>query len=488
MARACPSCGNNEINTDEKSGTTYCERCGTVVEENAIVSEVVFGETSTGAAVVQGSFVAADQTHVKSLGPGKHHTVESREQTLANGRRRISALAIALGLPERLTVAATRWFTLAVSHNFVQGRRSQYVVASCLYIVCRQELTSHQLIDFSDVLQVNVFILGSTFLKLVRCLSLKLPIVDPSLYISRFAAMLEFGHETQRVASDAVRLVQRMDRDWIQQGRRPSGICGACLLIAARMNNFRRTIAEIVHVVKVADMTVLKRLQEFKSTDSSDLTVEQFRNIWIEHGGNPPSYDQTRVRKRPKTQEEEEEEEEEDDDERIETPINPSLLEAAASAHAAIEEDEAEAMQGAAALKTQKITTHPPTQEGALVVPMKAAVDVPQDGVEETLSDLDDEELDAFILDDTAANVKTKVWMEFNHDYLAAQEQKRLKADADGKVLKKEPHKRKKRAPPRDSHTADLPDTPAESAKQMFKQRNFSKKLNYAVLDHLFDS
>jgi transcription factor IIIB subunit 2 len=65
-------------------------------------------------------------------------------------------------------------------------------------------------------------------LKLVRELNLRLPLVDPSIYIHRFAAMLEFGDKTSAVAADALRLVQRMSRDWIQTGRRPAGICGAC--------------------------------------------------------------------------------------------------------------------------------------------------------------------------------------------------------------------------------------------------------------------
>ena len=43
----------------------------------------------------------------------------------------------------------------------------------------------------------------------------------------------------------ALRLVQRMKRDWIQTGRRPSGICGAALLIAARVHGFRRTQREV---------------------------------------------------------------------------------------------------------------------------------------------------------------------------------------------------------------------------------------------------
>jgi transcription factor IIIB 90 kDa subunit len=48
------------------------------------------------------------------------------------------------------------------------------------------------------------------------------------------------------------------------RGRRPAGICGAALLLAARMNNFRRSVEEIVQVVKIADTTLKKRLDEFK--------------------------------------------------------------------------------------------------------------------------------------------------------------------------------------------------------------------------------
>lgn len=39
-----------------------CTRCGTVVSQNAIVSEISFGETSGGAAMVQGSYIGNDQS------------------------------------------------------------------------------------------------------------------------------------------------------------------------------------------------------------------------------------------------------------------------------------------------------------------------------------------------------------------------------------------------------------------------------------------
>lgn len=137
---------------------------------------------------------------------------------------------------------------------------------------------------------MNVFELGHTYLQLVQTLNLRLPLVDPSHYISRFAALLEFGEETPQVALDATRLVQRFDRDWMTRGRRPSGICGAALLLAARMNNFRRSVEEIVQVVKIADSTLRKRVEEFRKTGSAGLSVADFRSVWLEEEMDPPAY------------------------------------------------------------------------------------------------------------------------------------------------------------------------------------------------------
>lgn len=47
------------------------------------------------------------------------------------------------------------------------------------------------------------------------------------MYIPRFAHKLEFADKTHEVSMTAMRLVQRMKRDWMHTGRRPSGLCGA---------------------------------------------------------------------------------------------------------------------------------------------------------------------------------------------------------------------------------------------------------------------
>lgn len=47
----------------------------------------------------------------------------------------------------------------------------------------------------------------------------------------RFANKLEFDDKTHEVSMTALRVVQRMKRDSIHSGRRPSGLCGAGRII-----------------------------------------------------------------------------------------------------------------------------------------------------------------------------------------------------------------------------------------------------------------
>jgi transcription factor IIIB subunit 2 len=320
----CPNCGGRNIEHHEASGASVCTDCGVVVEENAIVSSVEFVEGAGGSSSMVGQFVSATSSKAYTGGGGGKggggrygYSRDSRETTLANGRRRIQDLASRLRLGTHYVDAAHRLFAIAVEKNFVQGRRTAHVVAACLYMACRQEKSQHMLIDFSDALQVNVFTLGACFLKFRRLLGLKLELIDPALYIYRFAAHLDLesnrtnteNHETmttstatttdpsQAVALTALRLVARMKRDWIVAGRRPAGICAAALLIAARAHGCGGvTRDDVTRVLRVCGMTVHKRVQEFECTPSSQLALEQFHTLeFFDHEADPPVYTRNKL-------------------------------------------------------------------------------------------------------------------------------------------------------------------------------------------------
>ena len=131
-------------------------------------------------------------------------------------------------------------------------------------------------VQIAAVLQVNVFELGRTLNFITRSLSINLPTTDPCLYILRFAILLDLGDKQKEVVSLATRIVQRMKRDWMATGRRPTGICGAALLLAARRYNVNRTVSDIVRIVHISETVVRKRLEEFADTASGNLTIDEF--------------------------------------------------------------------------------------------------------------------------------------------------------------------------------------------------------------------
>lgn len=229
-------------------------------------------------------------------------------------KQHMTSMAIQLELPSGMIDAGGQVFKLAIGNNFVQGRRTDVVSAVCLYTACRQASNCKvMLIDFADRVQVcyvlsplpmilltnlrpkvNVFKLGRTYKALHATISLQnqsLHRVTPEDLMWRFASKLDFGKDCNKIAEDAVRMAQRMAMDWMLAGRRPSGVCGACIILAARMNNYRRSITEVVYIVKVTTHTIQKRLDEFKMTPSSTLTVDEFlNNEFLESAHDPPSF------------------------------------------------------------------------------------------------------------------------------------------------------------------------------------------------------
>lgn len=263
------------------------------MEENTIVSSVEFQESGDRSHVM-GQFVSANCSkpyNSATRARGRYgNSRESRDATLAMARRNIAQVAGTLRLPGIYVDKAYRLYTLALQRNFIFGRRQMHVVATCLYTICRQEKSPHLLIDFSDALQVNVYVLGKSFLQFTRLLDIHLPVVDPALYIHRFSARLELGDKMSAVSTTALRIVTRFKKDWVSLGRRPDGVCAAAMLIAARAQGFHKSQEEVAKIFRISGDTLSRRLHEFASTPSAQLTVDEFHSLDDANEFDPPGF------------------------------------------------------------------------------------------------------------------------------------------------------------------------------------------------------
>ncbi|KAF7651313.1 hypothetical protein LDENG_00112900 [Lucifuga dentata] len=545
--RICRSCGGSDIDVDPARGSAVCTGCGSVLEDNIIVSEVQFVEGSGGVSSAVGQFISSDgPVKAPLLGSGFHTSVgkESRAQTLQNGRRQIHHLGSQLQLNQHCLDTAFNFFKMVVSKHLTRGRKMEHVIAACLYLVCRTEGTPHMLLDLSDLLQVNVYILGKTFLLLARELCINAPAIDPCLYIPRFAHMLEFGVKTH----------ERMKRDWMHTGRRPSGLCGAALLVAARMHKFRRTVKDVISVVKVCQATLRKRLTEFEDTPTSQLTIDEFMRVDLEQECDPPSF--TAGQHKTKMQQLEQELARKLDEvegeitcyrDEIETELEnsrPKLRGIYAAYAKEIDPQEEEVLsltsdpeeqdvedaelQAAAQHLTQdflcqviqeeegggqgeksKVSTNKPEgaepQSQPLLLssilgklPNAASLqqtfsacresetgskptDEEADGGELNLDGIDDLEIEKYILNEKEVEVKTELWMKQNEDYLREQKEK------EDRIRKEKEQGTYKEKPKKTKRKAEpiQASTAGEAIEKMLEKKKISSKINYDVLRDL---
>ncbi|KAA0718122.1 Transcription factor IIIB 90 kDa subunit [Triplophysa tibetana] len=115
--RKCKNCGGTAIDVDQARGVAVCMGCGSVLEDNIIVSEVTFVENSGGGSSAVGQFVSGDS------------------------KRQINHLGHQLQMNQHCLETAFNFYKMALCRHLTRGRKSTHVIAACLYLVCRTEGT-----------------------------------------------------------------------------------------------------------------------------------------------------------------------------------------------------------------------------------------------------------------------------------------------------------------------------------------------------------
>lgn len=332
----------------------------------------------------------------------------------------------------------------------------------------------------------------------------------------RFANKLEFGEKAHEVSMTAQRLVQRMMKDSIHSGRRPSGLCGAALLIAARMHEYSRTPMDIVRIVKIHESTLRKRLIEFGDTPSSLLTLDEFMAVDLEAEQDPPAFKAARKKDRERLQkiadnaaEFTELQMEIDSQLERDTKKPPSRKRKVAgdltsldfegsetevfireSTMDVISECLANARSSPAAEAESSNNLELRPDIAAMCLPLTStpeevtqppAVAIEAASNELSLSDLDDDEINGYIMTEHESRYKLEMWNQLNKEYLAElheKEERLAKEKEEGKPEKK------RRRPARKKNIGPS-NTAGEAIEKMLQEKKISNKINYDILKAL---
>ncbi|KAL6905202.1 hypothetical protein ACP4OV_002803 [Aristida adscensionis] len=488
---------------DPDKGYICCGDCGKVLDQEMYTDEPQFVKDGSGPGRMAGSILRSVESGY-SL---------SHERTLMKGKEEISQMVTGLHVGGGSTIIdkAHRFYTLAVDHSFTKGRRTTHVAAACLYIACR-------------------YVLGAVFLQLCQVLLLSdhpivQKLVDPSLFIDRFTERL-VGERNRNISEAALRIVASMKRDWMQTGRKPSGLCGAAIYIAALAHGYNYTKADIVSVVHVCEATLTKRLIEFENTDSGSLTIEEilakakeepvskpsaksgeilckhkdkegtqhfahglcekcykkFTELsgGLEGGADPPAFQRAEKQRLEAAKRAEE----------AAANKEAALEESCDAHHSDVDNITMTPVKDTSGDKSSTVTSGEVTNDS---IPSKDSAGEGDNGEgdadPESLSDIDDVEVEGYLHNEEETQYKKVIWEEMNKEYLEEQAAKEaLAAELAARGLGLDEEKKKKRRRNEDTKSSAPAETPAEATYNMLKRKKLGSKINVEAVGGLYNT
>ncbi|KDP39637.1 hypothetical protein JCGZ_02657 [Jatropha curcas] len=535
----CSACGRNVPGVRDNVGAISCDECGRVLRYDNYSEEVQFTKTKDGGSKMAGNILRSVESENSS-----------RQRLFDRAYDDMIFIKNGLGMGENVAIVdqAMVYYRIAVERNFTKGRRTEQVQAACLYIACRENRKPYLLIDFSNYLRINIYVLGAVFLQLCKVLNLiEHPIcqklLDPSIFIHKYTASLA-GGKNKDISDAALNIIASMNRDWMQTGRRPSGLWGAALYIAALSHGVNCSKSDILKLVHVCEATLSKRLVEFEVTESGSLTIEELNAkaaelkesstdesnfvlkassskellcqhkgttrvsyayglcnecyaffIGFEGGSDPPAFQRAEKQRKENSSANHKT----NDSDLFEEELNSQHV-GKGERLKSLESENGEAAQ------------HIPT-DAADYDKLHEDDDTSSKALDESdnFSDIDDAEVDGYLHNEEEAQYKKIIWEEMNREYLeeqaakeavaaAAKEAweanfkncpedmqaaKELEAAVAAALAKSKKEKQQKRAA--EAKNSGPAQSASEAALQMLTKKRLSSKINYDVLEKLFD-
>ena len=368
----CNYCNSKNLIFNYKLNSTLCENCGKIINENLFLNENNFTELN--------KFSYNNKFNNLLLS----NQIFNREKKIKNLFLNIINI---LKLPNFLLEISMKYYKLCLNKNFSKGIKSKILCCVILYSICRLNNINILLIEFSNIIKINLFKLGTIYIKFIKLFDLKIPLLDSSLILKKLISKFKNfnSNEMQQINQIAFKILQCMKKNWLIEGRNPNGICAACIFISLKLNNFKTD--DVCKIINISKKTINLRINEFKQTKFALLSKDELLNINLDNyeENNPPSFIKNR---------------ENDFKENNNNKLN--------------------------SLDFKK-------EDSNLLTNYKSDVNIDKNNIknnnnndDENLSDLNDDEINDYLVNEDEYKIKKSLWEEKNKDWMIIENEKQL--------------------------------------------------------------
>lgn len=244
-ARACPTCHEDAVVFDHIQGVSACESCGCVVQESELVAPSFDGVDGRPSGVFVGAKdtgAGASAALLHGSGIGRAIQRSRPNEGITKVRQVLRDLSARLALPPPIRDQAAHF--LEQLFPLVAGNwRREHVAAAAVYTAIRINRAPLTLVDLSEALQTNIYVLGTKYRAGLRLLGVHPPQAHAVDLVERSVEALLAGERSAAgVRRDTELALAWMERHLLGRHHPLIALCAA-ILIACEMNSVSEVFA-----------------------------------------------------------------------------------------------------------------------------------------------------------------------------------------------------------------------------------------------------
>jgi transcription initiation factor TFIIB len=285
----CPECESTNIIIDSDMGEYVCSSCGLVIQEDiptqgaewrAFTPQERTARARAGTPTNYSYYDKGLSTVIRverdafgrPLSPkvkqqmwrlrrwqmrSRVHASQSRNLMLALSE--LQRLSEILHIPTSIQELASIIYRKTLNEGLVRGRSIGGMVAGALYASIRFTKLPRTLKEISEASQRTQKEIARSYGVIVRNLEMRMPIDDPTDYVTKIAAKAKVSSEVEGLA---IKLIEEAKKKYATTGKDPSGLAAAALYIASKMRKEKVTQSRLAKAAEVTEVTVRNRKRD----------------------------------------------------------------------------------------------------------------------------------------------------------------------------------------------------------------------------------
>lgn len=284
-----PDCCNNP-SVQIRDGNRVCLNCGMISQKEFVVNErraytiqeiqnrkrteprwrdfgprTMLPNTKTDS---KGKSIGAkEQALFSRLSKIQNSLISSIERNFWEAKPKLKMLCSKLNIPDYISDSAWKIYSLVAKKKLTMGRSINGFIAGALYAairvhdfprlldeVCESSLTPRRTVHRSLAMIIR---------EILPELNLKYQPIKAETLIYRFSNNLELPMEIQKCA---INMLKTASKNGLKRtGKDPKGLAAACIYIAARDGNMRKTQSTVAYIAKITEVTLRSRAKQIKN-------------------------------------------------------------------------------------------------------------------------------------------------------------------------------------------------------------------------------